>query len=197
MSPHSPSDLKGCNPRQQTWLPLLSASFWHKRFPAAPKQQLAAVSGAAPDSALHGLQPSSGMTPKYIPDYFGNAHLAAGPPEQEGILPEKRQGPLWDAYRKLESAGWTVDGRDYSTAFRVRPTPGKDFTDLQVNPGYLEFTGYFEQCHTRFGRLHPPNASARGVTLPDDRQPAQARHNHDWDILYFMFYNIEFMMRLM
>jgi hypothetical protein len=48
------------------------------------------------------------------------------------VAPEKRQGPLWDAYRALSQAGWAVDGRDYSTAFRVKPTPGRGFDELQV-----------------------------------------------------------------
>jgi hypothetical protein len=48
------------------------------------------------------------------------------------VAPEKRQGPLWDAYRALSKDGWAVDGRDYTTAFRVKPTPGKSFDELQV-----------------------------------------------------------------
>ena len=58
--------------------------------------------------------------------------FAAGPPDQEGVAPEKRQGPLWDAYRALSQEGWAVDARSYSTAFRVKPTPGKSFDELQV-----------------------------------------------------------------
>lgn len=37
--------------------------------------------------------------------------------------PEKRQGSLWDAYRSLHNAGYVVDARDYTTAFRVKGFP--------------------------------------------------------------------------
>ena len=36
------------------------------------------------------------------------------------------------SYRALSKDGWAVDGRDYTTAFRVKPTPGKSFDELQV-----------------------------------------------------------------
>lgn len=59
--------------------------------------------------------------------------LAAGPAEQDSMAPEKRQGSLWDAYRSLHKAGFSVDARDYSTAFRVRGFPeGTDLSVLQV-----------------------------------------------------------------
>lgn len=64
---------------------------------------------------------------------FTSIMFAAGSPDQEGVAPERRQGPLWDAFRALKAEGWTVDGRDYSTAFRVKPTAGKDFSGLQAS----------------------------------------------------------------
>lgn len=45
---------------------------------------------------------------------------AAGPPSaNEGVPPAKREGPLWDAYRRLEAEGWTPDASGYSTSFRL------------------------------------------------------------------------------
>ena len=45
---------------------------------------------------------------------------AAGPPSaNEGVPPAKREGPLWDAYRRLEAEGWAPDASGYSTSFRL------------------------------------------------------------------------------
>ena len=44
----------------------------------------------------------------------------AGPPEQEGLAPESKEGLLWETYRKFAADGWRLDAAGYSTAFRVR-----------------------------------------------------------------------------
>lgn len=54
-----------------------------------------------------------------------------GPAEQDAMAPENRQGSLWDAYRFLQTAGFKVDARDYSTAFRVMASTTADLSTVQ------------------------------------------------------------------
>lgn len=46
--------------------------------------------------------------------------------------------------------GWAVDGRDYSTAFRVKPTPGKGFDELQARWQFVQqiATAALDPCRT-------------------------------------------------
>lgn len=44
----------------------------------------------------------------------------AGPPEQDGVAPESKEGLLWETYRKFAADGWRLDAAGYSTAFRVK-----------------------------------------------------------------------------
>jgi hypothetical protein len=47
----------------------------------------------------------------------------AGPPRQQALAPEAREGILWEFYRVLAGAGWRLDATGYATAFRWAPRP--------------------------------------------------------------------------
>lgn len=53
-------------------------------------------------------------------------------PTKEVLPPEKREGLLWDLYRKLKNDGWEVDARGYSTCIRVHLEGSKGKTDADV-----------------------------------------------------------------
>lgn len=103
---------------------------------------------------------------------------ATGPPDQEGVAPEKRQGPLWDAFRALKAQGWAVDARDYSTAFRVKPAPGKGLDELQA---VLQETTQYLTCSWNLGMadVYPTTsgkaAAAQFLMRRLGAQPAHCR----------------------
>ena len=60
-------------------------------------------------------------------------HAAAtGPRSNDALPPLHRTGPLWDAYRRCISDGWTPDASGYCTAFRLPLKGGKTERDLDA-----------------------------------------------------------------
>lgn len=57
---------------------------------------------------------------------------AAGPRENDCAAPADREGPLWDAYRALQAAGWSPDASGYATAFRLPVKPPHTEADARA-----------------------------------------------------------------
>jgi hypothetical protein len=49
----------------------------------------------------------------------------ACPCSQDTVVPEKREGALWDMYRSLQADGWSLDASGYTTSFRCGGGVGK------------------------------------------------------------------------
>ncbi|KAG2486320.1 hypothetical protein HYH03_015024 [Edaphochlamys debaryana] len=57
--------------------------------------------------------------------------FACGGVEQDVTPPAKREGPLWDLYRKLSAEGWSLDANGYTTSFRAHARSGKSLEQLR------------------------------------------------------------------
>eukprot|EP00955_Chlamydomonas_euryale_P066977 359706-Chlamydomonas_euryale.AAC.2 len=56
---------------------------------------------------------------------------AAGPVFQNTTPPCKREGLLWEWFRKLEADDWSLDANGYTTSFRMHAKKGKTVEDLR------------------------------------------------------------------
>lgn len=61
------------------------------------------------------------LTPLKEDAVWRATHAAmAGSVHETSRLPEDRQAPLWDVYRKTVADKWSVDARSYTTLFRIK-----------------------------------------------------------------------------